>query len=64
MTGLRLLRIGDVCARTTLSRATVYREEAAGRFPGRVRLTECAVAWREADVNAWIETRQAIGQAA
>ena len=56
----RLLKIKDVCARVALSRASIYREEAAGRFPRRVKLTQCTVAWRENEVSNWINERQPV----
>lgn len=49
-----LLRIADVRRRTGLSTATVYRREAAGTFPPRVKLGPKAVAWYESDVGDFV----------
>ena len=49
-----LLRIKDVRRRTGLSVATVYRREAAGTFPPRVRLGPKAVAWYESDIGDFV----------
>lgn len=49
-----LLRIADVKRRTGLSVATVYRREAAGTFPPRVRLGPKAVAWYESDIGDFV----------
>lgn len=40
---------------TGISRSTLWREERAGRFPPRVRITENRIGWEEAEVLAWIE---------
>lgn len=49
-----LLRIADVRRRTGLSTATVYRREAAGTFPRKVKLGEKAVAWYESDIGEFV----------
>lgn len=53
----RLLRVGEVMERTGLSRATLWRLERSGDFPGRVRLTGSTIAWRASEVAAWIDRR-------
>lgn len=40
--------------------AHIARLEAAGRFPSRVKLGACRVAWVAEEVEAWIEERIAI----
>lgn len=49
-----LLRIAEVKRRTGLSTATIYRREAEGKFPRRVKLGEKAVAWYESDVGEFV----------
>jgi prophage regulatory protein len=49
-----LLRIADVKRRTGLSTATVYRREAAGTFPRRIKLGTKSVAWYESDVGEFV----------
>lgn len=49
----RLLKIGDVCAQTSLSRRSVYRAMKEGTFPRNLRLSPQRVAWRESDIEAW-----------
>jgi len=49
-----LLRIKDVRRRTGLSVATVYRREAAGTFPPRVKMGPKAVGWYESDVGDFV----------
>jgi len=44
--------------------AHIARLEAAGQFPKRVRLGACRVAWVADEVEAWIEERVAIRDAA
>ena len=51
----RLLNLAEVCKMTTLSRATVYRHIADGRFPRPLRLAGRRVAWRFRDICAWLD---------
>jgi len=44
--------------------AHIARLEAAGKFPKRVQLGECRVAWRYAEVIDWIDERVALRDAA
>jgi prophage regulatory protein len=53
----RMFRKSEVRALTTLSDSTLKREEEAGRFPRRVRLSRRAVGWRAGDVLAWLKRR-------
>lgn len=55
----RILRYREVEARTGLSRSTIYRWQAAGRFPPSVVLGRRTVGWIESDVEAWIRERAA-----
>jgi len=40
-----------------LSRSTIYANVKAGTFPSPIRIGARAVAWRLADVEAWLEAR-------
>jgi prophage regulatory protein len=53
-----LLRLPEVQKLSGLSRSSIYRLEATGSFPARVKLSQRATAWRESDISAWIATRQ------
>ncbi|WP_431820233.1 helix-turn-helix transcriptional regulator [Burkholderia sp. F1] len=50
----RLIPASEVIARTCLSKSEVYRRMAAGQFPQNVKVGARAVAWREAEIDAWI----------
>jgi len=52
-----LLRFPDVKRRTGLSRSTMWRMERNGTFPKRIQLTVNTVAWREDDINRWVQAR-------
>ena len=54
--GDRLLTVTEVCQLTKISRAMVYTEMSAGRFPRPVRLGTKAVRWRVSDLDQWIES--------
>jgi prophage regulatory protein len=49
-----LLRLGDVKARTALSRSTIYRRIGAGTFPRPTQISDGLVAWYETDIDAWV----------
>lgn len=49
-----VLRIRDVCQRSGLSRATIYRLEREGKWPRRLQLSNGRVGWDEAEVEARI----------
>ncbi len=54
---MNFLNIKDVCRATTLSRATVYRGIAEGRFPKPLKLSPRRVAWPETAIEEWAESR-------
>ncbi len=54
----RLLKIRELVAETSLSRATIYRAIRRGEFPDRIKLSPRRVGWPEAEIAAWIEARR------
>lgn len=50
----RMLRLHQVSEIVSLSRASIYRLIAEGRFPPPVRIGLRAVAWDSAVISAWI----------
>lgn len=55
----RLLRPSAVAARIGLSIPTIWRLRRRGDFPAPIRLSVGAIAFREADIEAWIKQRAA-----
>lgn len=51
-------RLPAVKARTGLSRSTIYKLLADGKFPTHIKLGERAVGWRSSDIDAWIASRE------
>lgn len=49
-----LLPMRAVIELTSLSKATIYRKVADGTFPRPLKIGKSRVAWREADIAAWI----------
>ncbi|WML91141.1 AlpA family phage regulatory protein [Thiothrix lacustris] len=47
-------RLKEVMIRTGLSKSTIYRLEAAGKFPKRLKIGFRAVGWDSGDVTAFI----------
>ena len=60
----RLLPASEVRARTSLSRATIWRRVRANEFPAPVCLGANRIAWREAEVTAWIDRQVSKTEAA
>ncbi|CAH7428859.1 Transcriptional regulator [Vibrio chagasii] len=56
----RYMKIGEVLERTSYSRAQIYRLMKSGEFPSAYRLSKNRVAWKESEVDAWVEERQSI----
>jgi len=59
---IRFSRLPEVCRQTGLSRTHIYRLEARGLFPHRVKLgvgasVSCASAWIESEVQQWCADR-------
>lgn len=52
-----MMTVEDVCQRTTLSRATLYRRIKAGLFPKPRRVGRREVRWTEHQVQSWIEEK-------
>ena len=53
-----LLRKGKVLERVPLSSTTLWRLCRSGAFPAPVRISTNAVAWRESDVEEWIQKQR------
>ena len=53
-----LVRIDTVCAMTGLSVPTIYPLMGRNKFPGPVKITNTARAWRLSEVTAWVDSRE------
>jgi prophage regulatory protein len=52
-----LLRLSEVERLTSLSKSSIYRLEAAGKFPRRVRISERASGWYSDEIANYVESR-------
>lgn len=52
-----MIRLPAVVERTGLKKSTLYGLMRAGKMPPNVRLSARAVAWREDDIDRWIQER-------
>jgi prophage regulatory protein len=59
-----MLKLPDVAERTTLSRSMIYKLMNRGEFPSAVNIGGRAVAWRENDIDDWLEAREPARQVA
>lgn len=53
----RMLRIRDVCQRTSLSKSQIYRLVDELNFPAPIRLGKRACAFVEVEVERWLQNR-------
>lgn len=51
------LRLPEVIQRTGFSRSRIYALKEQGEFPQPIKIGARAIAWLEAEVSAWIESR-------
>jgi prophage regulatory protein len=58
----KLIRLTKVQEKTGLSRTSIWRAERVGTFPKRRRLGPNSVAWIEAEIDTWINSRTPISQ--
>lgn len=56
---MTLIRQQDVLARVRVSGVTLWRWERDGLFPKRRKIGPRLVAWVEAEIDEWCETRAA-----
>lgn len=56
----RLLRLKQVLELYPIGRSSLYKMIAEGRFPAQLRISEKSVAWREAEVLAFINSLQGV----
>jgi len=57
-----ILRLPEVMRLTGLSRSSIYRLEALGKFPARLKLSESCSGWKAEQVQAWIDSRPLASQ--
>lgn len=58
-----ILRLPEVKCRVGLSRSSIYQAVSTGTFPKPIKLGVRAVGWMESDVETWIQSRKAKGEA-
>lgn len=53
----KLMRCQEVIKTVGLSRASIYRLMEEGLFPRPVRIGKAAIAWKQEDLQQWIDSR-------
>jgi prophage regulatory protein len=59
-----VIRLPAVKGKTTLSKSAIYRLEAEGKFPKRVRLGENSTGWYEEEIQEWLASRPRVADVA
>ena len=57
LTRYRFVRLPEVLQLTGVSRSTIYRWIATGKFPKQVSLGANTVAWLDREIDDWIQGR-------
>ncbi|WP_421201695.1 helix-turn-helix transcriptional regulator [Aeromonas enteropelogenes] len=57
---MKLLKLKDVIAMTSLSKASVYRQMNAGTFPLPIRIGPRSVSWILSEIEEWIESKKSL----
>ena len=61
---LRIIRIRETAERVGLQKSQIEALEKAGKFPRRVRISDRAVGHVESEIDAWLESRNALRDSA
>ena len=59
---MKLLRIDEVAAKTTLAKSTLWLKISQGKFPKPIKLSPAINVWKDSDINTWIESRELLNQ--
>ena len=54
---MRLIKLKEVMAKTSLGHSSIYKFISEGTFPKQVSLGAKSVAWLESEVDEWIMER-------
>ena len=54
---VRFIPIREVCARTSLSRSTVYALMAEQKFPRSIRVSAQSARWVSTEIDDWIKAK-------
>jgi len=54
----RLIRMSEVVELTGLAKSTIYLMVSKGSFPSPLKIGERSVAWRETDLDVWLESKK------
>ena len=53
----RVLRLRDLVKKIGLGKTKIYSMIASGTFPKPIQLGPMSVAWKERDIEAWLQSR-------
>lgn len=53
-----LLKLHEVTQITSMCKGTIYQRMKVGAFPRPVPISKRRVAWKQADILSWLESRQ------
>ena len=54
------VRMADLIKFIPVSKSSIWRMSKAGKFPKGVKLSEKVTAWKAQEVQAWLESKEAV----
>ncbi|QCL96591.1 helix-turn-helix transcriptional regulator [Agrobacterium tumefaciens] len=51
----RIIRLNTVLSRTGLSRSTIYRKIAEGKFSAQIKISINGAGWKESEIDRWVK---------
>lgn len=54
----RVIKLDEVKTITGLSKTAIYRQEQAGDFPKRFKISKRSIAWSLKEIDQWVNSRK------
>ena len=54
---MKILKLPEVCIKTSLSQASIYRLIKVQAFPEQIKLTARSAGWIESEIDNWIDEK-------
>ncbi|MER9423945.1 AlpA family phage regulatory protein [Mesorhizobium sp. M0317] len=55
----RIVRLKEIIFRSGLTRSSIYKLAAEGKFPAPLNISERAVGWLESEFEDWLDSKHA-----
>jgi prophage regulatory protein len=62
MNSRKIYRIDEICERTGLSKASIYKQIRLNKFPQGIKITDRSTGWSSDVIDSWIDNKVTGGQ--